>query len=182
MFHYSEFCHIIIPPISRIKNKTKYSSSKIIRKITQKFPADFIFIPGHWTARKQGIFIGNFMSNAWVRKRTWQPILNLISIHPLEKIPTHEMIHRFSTPVQSKSNRTPQNPPKTHSKSNASPEKPSTRSSKNFNQNLPVSPKILQKKNWFLLDDSKADKNIPNCSLTQLANWSVVRRLDSSIF
>jgi hypothetical protein len=122
------------------------------------------------------------MSNAWVRKRTWQPILNLISIHPLEKIPTHEMIHRFSTPVQSKSNRTPQNPPKTHSKSNASPEKPSTRSSKNFNQNLPVSPKILQKKNWFLLDDSKADKNIPNCSLTQLANWSVVRRLDSSIF
>jgi hypothetical protein len=25
-----------------------------------------------------------------------------------KKIPTHEMIHRFSTPVQSKSNRTPQ--------------------------------------------------------------------------
>ncbi len=31
-----------------IKNSTKYSSSKIIKKITQKFPADFIFIPGHW--------------------------------------------------------------------------------------------------------------------------------------
>jgi hypothetical protein len=85
-----------------------------------------------------------------------------------------------SSPVQEQSN--PQNPPKTHRKSNASPKKPSTRSSKNFNQNLPVSPKFLQKKNWILLDDSKADKNIPNCSLTQLANWSVVRRLDSSIF
>ncbi len=33
-----------------------------------------------------------------------------------KKIPTHEMIHRFSTSVQSKSNRTPQNLPKTHSK------------------------------------------------------------------
>jgi hypothetical protein len=30
-----------------------------------------------------------------------------------KKIPTHEMIHRFSTPAQSKSNRNPQNPPKT---------------------------------------------------------------------
>jgi hypothetical protein len=38
-------------------------------------------------------------------------------IHPLEKIPTHEMIHRFSTPIKCKSNRTPKNPPKTHSKS-----------------------------------------------------------------
>jgi hypothetical protein len=71
------------------------------------------------------------------------------SIHPLKKIPTHEIIHRFfhSSPVQEQSN--PTNPPKTHSKSNASPKKPSTRSSKNSNQNLPVSPKFLQKKTGF---------------------------------
>jgi hypothetical protein len=35
------------------------------QKNIQKFPAGFIFIPGHWTARKQGIFIANFVSNAW---------------------------------------------------------------------------------------------------------------------
>ncbi len=42
---------------------------KFIKKIVQKFPADFIFIPGHWTARKQGILIGNFVSNAWGQKK-----------------------------------------------------------------------------------------------------------------
>ncbi len=43
-----------------MENSTKYSSSKIIRKNTQKFPADFIFIPGHWTARKLGNFYREF--------------------------------------------------------------------------------------------------------------------------
>jgi hypothetical protein len=42
-----------------MENSTKYSSSKIIKKITQKFPADFIFIPR----------IGNFVINAWSQKK-----------------------------------------------------------------------------------------------------------------
>ncbi len=203
MFHYSEFCHIIIPPISRIENKTKYSSSIFIRKNIQKFPADFIFISGHWIARKQGIFIGNFVSNAWGRpsnkwrafsrlfdlfqntansctfnmdlnksldppspratpafsrqfyaslqqnesqKNTWQPVFEF-NFNPStgkKSNPRNDSSIFHSSPVQEQSN--PTNPPKSHRKSNASPKKPSTRSSKNFNQNLPDSPKFLQKK------------------------------------
>jgi hypothetical protein len=43
MFHYSEFCHIIIPPISRMENKTKYSSSKFYQKNYSEIPSWFHF-------------------------------------------------------------------------------------------------------------------------------------------
>jgi hypothetical protein len=105
------------------------------------------------------------------------------SFHQLwKKSPTHEMIHRFFTPVQSKSNRTPQNPPKTHRKSMLLPKNPRLDPRKITIKTCLFLRNFCRKKNWILLDDSKADKNIPNYSLTQLANWSVVRRLDSSIF
>jgi hypothetical protein len=99
-----------------------------------------------------------------------------------KKSPTYEMIHRFSTPVQSKSTQTPQSPPKTHSKIKCFSRKTLDSILEKFQSKLACFSEISAEKNWILLDDSKADKNIPNCSLTQLANWSVICRLDSSIF
>jgi hypothetical protein len=42
---------------------------KIIKKNTQKFPADFIFHSWALNCSKTGIFIENFVSNAWGQKK-----------------------------------------------------------------------------------------------------------------
>ncbi len=152
-FCVSVFCQIIVTP-----NIHKTSRLKIIKIIFYQPPKLPSLITKKWWKffcgdQLERIFISSCSDNLPSRTGFDRSQDSHLATDfefnfnpPTEKSPNprNDSSIFHSSPVQEQSTHT--NPPKTHTKSNASLKKPSTRSSKNFNQNLAVSPKISAEK------------------------------------